>query len=59
LADNFNQFASQSAVSASDLAALDNFAIANGISLVNVPEPASMRSRVIGIVGKRRLAILN
>ena len=41
LADNFNQFASQSAVSAADLAALDSFAAANGISLANVPEPAS------------------
>jgi hypothetical protein len=41
LADNFNQFASQSAVSATDLAALDSFAAANGISLANVPEPAS------------------
>jgi hypothetical protein len=39
LADNFNQFASQSAVSAADWAALDDFAAANGISLVNVPEP--------------------
>jgi len=36
LAQNFNQFASQS-----DLAALDSFAAANGISLANVPEPAS------------------
>ena len=42
LADNFNQFASQSAVSAADLAALDAFAAANGISLTNVPEPASL-----------------
>ena len=42
LADNFNQFASQSAVSAADLAALDAFAAANGISLANVPEPASL-----------------
>ena len=39
LAENFNQFAGQSAVSAADLAALDSFAAANGINLVNVPEP--------------------
>jgi len=41
LASNFNQFASQSDVSSADLAALDLFAAANGISLANVPEPVS------------------
>jgi hypothetical protein len=41
LAANFNQFASQSGVSGADAAALDSFAAANGISLTNVPEPAS------------------
>src|SRR5208282_122580 len=41
LADNFNQFASQSAISSDDQAALDSFAAANGISLANVPEPAT------------------
>ena len=49
LANNFNQFASQSAVSAADLAALDSFAAANGISLANVPEPAS--AGMMGMVG--------
>src|SRR5208283_3560166 len=39
LAANFNQFASQSAVSSADEAALDDFAVANGISLTSVPEP--------------------
>jgi autotransporter-associated beta strand protein len=41
LARNFNQSATESAVGAADLAALDAFAAANGISLANVPEPAS------------------
>jgi hypothetical protein len=39
LAENFNQFASQSAVSAADMAAMDAFAQANGIALTDVPEP--------------------
>jgi hypothetical protein len=49
LAANFNQFASQSGVSSADLAALDSFAAANGISLQNVPEPAC--AAMIGIAG--------
>jgi autotransporter-associated beta strand protein len=49
LADNFNQFASQSSVSSVDAAALDAFAVANGISLENVPEPASIA--MIGLAG--------
>ena len=51
LANNFNQFASQSAVSAGDLAALDAFAAANGISLASVPEPASMGLVLLAGVG--------
>jgi len=51
LADNFNDFASQSDVSAADLAALDSFAAANGISLANVPEPASMAISVMAGLG--------
>jgi hypothetical protein len=51
LADNFNQFASQSAVSSADLSALDAFALANGISLASVPEPASMGLLTLGVVG--------
>jgi autotransporter-associated beta strand protein len=55
LADNFNQFASQSAVSAADWTALDSFAAANGISLANVPEPASAGITVaVGIAILRR-----
>jgi hypothetical protein len=54
LADNFNQFASQSAVSAADLAALDNFAAANGISLANVPEPGT--AGFLLLVGLGRIA---
>jgi autotransporter-associated beta strand protein len=53
LADNFNQ----SAVSAADLAALDAFAVANGISLANAPEPACAGMMVmagLGIVRRRR-----
>jgi hypothetical protein len=50
LADNFNQFASQSAVSAADVIALDEFAAANGISLANVPEPASGLGMTISLV---------
>jgi prepilin-type processing-associated H-X9-DG protein/prepilin-type N-terminal cleavage/methylation domain-containing protein len=41
LAANFNQSSNQSSVAAADQAALDSFAAANGISLENVPEPAS------------------
>jgi hypothetical protein len=57
LANNFNQFASQSAVSSADVNALDAFAAANGISLVNVPEPLSAGMMVIaglGILNRRR-----
>jgi autotransporter-associated beta strand protein len=55
LAANFNQVASQSAVSAADLAALQSFAAANGITLPNVPEPASMGlSALAGISLLRR-----
>jgi hypothetical protein len=50
LADNFNQFASQSAAVA-DIAALDSFAAANGISLASVPEPASLGLLTLGAVG--------
>ena len=57
LAANFNQSASGAAVSASDVAALEAFATANGISLANVPEPASAGMIVmagLGILGRRR-----
>jgi len=53
MAENFNQYASQSSVAAADLAALDSFAAANGISLATVPEPAC--AAMMGIAG---LAIL-
>jgi len=59
LAENFNQFASQSSVDAADLAALNAFAAANGISLTSVPEPASLGLLVvatIGVLGRRRRA---
>ncbi|MGA2440432.1 MAG: PEP-CTERM sorting domain-containing protein [Tepidisphaeraceae bacterium] len=50
LAANFNQSVS-GAASAGDVAALDAFAAANGISLANVPEPASMGLLAMGAVG--------
>jgi hypothetical protein len=50
LAENFNQGIS-GAASAGDVAALDAFAAANGISLANVPEPASMGLLTFGSVG--------
>jgi hypothetical protein len=55
LADNFNQFASQGGAEA-DLAALDSFATANGISLENVPEPASALTAIVAmaILPRRR-----
>jgi autotransporter-associated beta strand protein len=40
LAQNFNRSATQSAVGAADLAAIEAFAAANGITLTNLPEPA-------------------
>jgi hypothetical protein len=57
LAANFNQSVSGAAVSAGDAAALDAFAAANGISLANVPEPASagmMGMAGLGMVRRRR-----
>ena len=57
LAGNFNQLASQSDGSSADLAALDAFAAANGISLTNVPEPMSAGIMVmagLGILRRRR-----
>jgi hypothetical protein len=51
LAANFNQFASQSADSSADAAALDDFAAANGISLTSVPEPASIGLLAFGALG--------
>jgi hypothetical protein len=52
LAANFNQGDSGTA-SAGDVAALDAFAAANGLSLPtsSVPEPASMGLLALGIVG--------
>ena len=50
LATNFNQLAGESAVSSADLAAMDAFAAANGISLANVPEPASTGLLILGAV---------
>ena len=57
LASNFNQLASQSDSSAADVAALDAFAAANGISLTSVPEPASaglLLAAGLGVLGRRR-----
>jgi hypothetical protein len=54
LAENFNQFAAQSSVDAADLAALDSFAVANGISLADtssVPEPACFAMAGFAIAG--------
>ena len=53
LAANFNQSVSGAAVSAGDVAALDAFAAANGLSLPtsSVPEPASMGLLTLGAVG--------
>jgi autotransporter-associated beta strand protein len=53
LAANFNQGDSGADVSAGDVAVLDAFAAANGLSLANVPEPAS--ALMMGMAG---LAIL-
>jgi hypothetical protein len=57
LAVNFQRSAGQSAASAADLASLDSFAAANGISLASVPEPASawiMVTAGLGILRRRR-----
>jgi hypothetical protein len=51
LAANFNQFASQSAVSAADQSALDSFAAANGINITSVPEPTSATIFLITAMG--------
>jgi hypothetical protein len=50
LAANFNQGVS-GATSAGDVAALDAFAAANGISLASVPEPASLGLLFFGAMG--------
>jgi hypothetical protein len=61
LAANFNQTASAGDVAGGDLAALDAFAAANGISLPistsNVPEPATaglLAAGLIGVLGRRQ-----
>ncbi|MGA2439317.1 MAG: PEP-CTERM sorting domain-containing protein [Tepidisphaeraceae bacterium] len=59
LAANFNQSVSGATVSAGDVAALDAFAAANGLSLLasSVPEPASavmMAMAGLGILRRRR-----
>jgi autotransporter-associated beta strand protein len=53
LAANFNQGVSIGSVSGGDLAALDAFAVANGLSLPtsSVPEPASMGLLAMGAIG--------
>jgi hypothetical protein len=56
LAANFNQTVS-GAASAGDVAALDAFAVVNGIDLASVPEPASAAIEVmagLGILCRRR-----
>ena len=55
LAVNFNQLASQT--SEADVAALDAFAAANGISLSSVPEPATLGLLMVagmGVLRRRR-----
>jgi len=53
LAANFNQGVSGADVSAGDIAALDAFAVANGLSIPtsSVPEPASMGMVMLGAIG--------
>jgi autotransporter-associated beta strand protein len=52
LANNFNQFASQTSIA--DLAAVDAFALNNGISLTSVPEPAAIALLAAGFGMFRR-----
>jgi autotransporter-associated beta strand protein len=59
LAANFNQGVSGADVSGGDMAALDAFAVANGLSLPtsSVPEPATtglLSAGVIGVLARRR-----
>jgi autotransporter-associated beta strand protein len=57
LANDFNDFASQSSIS--DLAAVEDFALNNGISLTSVPEPAAAALIVaagFGVFRRRRRA---
>jgi autotransporter-associated beta strand protein len=57
LAANFNQGGNGGDVSASDVAALDAFAAANGLSLQSVPEPGSAGITIVvamGLVARRR-----
>jgi len=59
LAANFNQGISGAGVSAGDVAALDAFAVANGLSLPTsrVPEPAMasvMSLTGLGLISRRR-----
>jgi autotransporter-associated beta strand protein len=57
LAANFNQSVSGAAVSGGDVAALDAYAAANGISLAYVPEPASagvIAMAGLGVLRRRR-----
>jgi len=60
LAADFNQSAGQSAVAADDLAAVDSFAGASGLSLANVPEPTSTVLCIVaglGALARRRRTV--
>jgi len=62
LAANFNQGVSGADVSAGDVAALDTFAVANGLSLPtsSVPEPATGSVTLLtglGLISRRRRRI--